>query len=155
MSDDVFLTADGEKGLREELDRLINIERIALAARLRDAIQMGDLSENADYKKAKEDQGFLEGRIQEVEYVLRNAKIINEDGVSRDKVSVGAKVTIQEDDDSPEVYHLVGASEADPRNGKISHVSPIGRALMDHRVGDAVDVSTPGGQIVFKILKIE
>ena len=155
MGDDVFLTAEGEKVLREELDRLINIERIALAARLRDAIQMGDLSENADYKKAKEDQGFLEGRIQEVEYILRNAIIINENVVNRDKVSIGALVTIQENEDAPEVYHLVGASEADPRNGKISHVSPIGSALMDHRVGDAVEVITPGGVIIFKILKIE
>jgi len=153
--DDVFLTAEGEKVLREELARLINVERIALAARLRDAIQMGDLSENADYKKAKEDQGFLEGRIQEVEYILRNATIIKDNITSRDKVSVGALVTIQEGEDSPEVYHLVGASEADPRNGKISHVSPIGKALMDHRVGDAVEVSTPGGVIIFKILKIE
>jgi transcription elongation factor GreA len=155
MGDDVFLTIEGEKGLRKELTRLINIERIALAARLRDAIQMGDLSENADYKKAKEDQGFLEGRIQEVEYILRNATIIKDNNTSRDKVSVGALVTIQEGEESPEVYHLVGASEADPRNGKISHVSPIGKALMEHRVGDAVEVSTPGGAIIFKILKIE
>ncbi|MFH2038009.1 MAG: transcription elongation factor GreA [Chloroflexota bacterium] len=155
MGDDVFLTAKGEKALREELARLIKIERIALAARLRDAIQMGDLSENADYKKAKEDQGFLEGRIQEVEYILQNATIINENAISRDKVTIGALVTIQENDDSPEVYHLVGASEADPRNGKISHVSPIGSALMEHRVGDTVEVITPGGVIVFKILKIE
>jgi transcription elongation factor GreA len=154
MGDEVFLTAEGEKDLRKELARLIKIERIALAARLRDAIQMGDLSENADYKKAKEDQGFLEGRIQEVEYILRSATIIDDSVVSRDKVSVGALVTIQEDEDSPEVYHLVGASEADPRNGKISHVSPIGRALLDHRVGDSVEVSTPGGVIIFKILKI-
>jgi len=155
MGEDVFLTAEGEKVLREELTRLINIERIALAARLRDAIQMGDLSENADYKKAKEDQGFLEGRIQEVEYILRNATIIIDNVTSRDKVTVGALITIQEGEDSPEVYHLVGASEADPRNGKISHVSPIGKALMDHRVGDTVEVSTPGGVIIFKILKIE
>lgn len=155
MGEDVFLTAEGEKVLREELTRLINIERIALAARLRDAIQMGDLSENADYKKAKEDQGFLEGRIQEVEYILRNATIIIDNVTSRDKVTVGALITIQEGEDSPEVFHLVGASEADPRNGKISHVSPIGKALMDHRVGDTVEVSTPGGVIIFKILKIE
>lgn len=155
MGDEVFLTVDGEKALREELDRLINIERIALAARLRDAIQMGDLSENADYKKAKEDQGFLEGRIQEVEYILRNATIIKDNVIGRDRVSMGALITIQEDNDTPEIYHLVGASEADPRNGKISHVSPIGKALMDHRVGDTVEVSTPGGVITFKILKIE
>lgn len=155
MSEEVFLTADGEKALRKELDRLINVERIALAARLRDAIQMGDLSENADYKKAKEDQGFLEGRIQEVEYLLRNSTIIKEHRSNRDKVGVGAVITIQEGDDSPEVYHLVGATEADPRNGKISNESPIGKALMDHKVGDRVEVSTPGGQIFFKILKIE
>ena len=155
MGDAVYLTAEGEKVLREELVRLINIERIALAVRLRDAIQMGDLSENADYKKAKEDQGFLEGRIQEVEYILRNAIIIKENVINRDKVSMGALVTIQENDDPPEVYHLVGASEADPQKGKISHLSPIGRALMDHRVGDAVEVDTPGGMILFKILKIE
>lgn len=154
MSEDVFLTAEGEKDLREELTRLINVERISLAARLRDAIQMGDLSENADYKKAKEDQGFLEGRIQEVEYILRNATIIKDNITSRDKVSVGALVTIQEGEDTPEEYHLVGASEADPRNGKISHVSPIGKALMDRRVGDKVEVKTPGGVIIFKILKI-
>jgi len=155
MGDEVFLTVNGEKVLREELERLINVERVALAARLRDAIQMGDLSENADYKKAKEDQGFLEGRIQEVEYILRNATIIKDNVTSKEVVSVGAKVTIQEGEDSPEVYHLVGASEADPRNGKISHVSPIGKALMDHKVGDAVEVSTPGGMTIFKILKIE
>jgi len=155
MGDVVYLTTEGEKVLREELARLINIERIALAARLRDAIQMGDLSENADYKKAKEDQGFLEGRVQEVEYILRNATIIKDNIASRDKVTIGALVTIQEGDDSPEIYHLVGAAEADPRNGKISHVSPIGKELMDHRVGDTVEVSTPGGQIIFKILKIE
>ena len=155
MGDAVYLTAEGEKVLREELVRLINIERIALAVRLRDAIQMGDLSENADYKKAKEDQGFLEGRIQEVEYILRNAIIIKENVISRDKVSMGALVTIQEIDDPPEVYHLVGASEADPQKGKISHLSPIGRALMDRQIGDAVEVDTPGGMILFKILKIE
>ncbi|HBG75247.1 MAG: transcription elongation factor GreA [Chloroflexi bacterium GWB2_49_20] len=155
MSNDVFLTADGEKELREELVRLTTIERTALAARLRDAIQMGDLSENADYKKAKEDQGFLEGRIQELEYILRNATIIDDKAISKEYVSIGAKITIQEDNDSPEVYHLVGASEADPRNGKISHASPIGRALMDRQVGDVVEVSTPGGVINLKILRIE
>lgn len=155
MGDDVFLTSDGEKELREELVRLTTVERIALAARLRDAIQMGDLSENADYKKAKEDQGFLEGRIQELEYIISNAIIIDDKAVSKEFVSIGAVVTIQEEDDSPEVYHLVGATEADPRNGKISQVSPIGRALMDRHVGDVVEVSTPGGVIYLKILKIE
>jgi transcription elongation factor GreA len=155
MSNEVFLTAEGEKELRKELKKLTTVDRQALAARLRDAIQMGDLSENADYKKAKEDQGFLEGRIQELEYILRNPSIIDDKAVTRDHVSIGNLVTIQEEEYSPEVYHLVGAAEADPRNGKISHESPIGRALMDHRVGDIVEAKTPGGILHFKIIKIE
>jgi transcription elongation factor GreA len=155
MNEDVLITAQGEKELRDELARLTKVERQALAFRLHDAIQMGDLSENADYKKAKEDQGFLEGRIQELEYILSNAKIIDDTSANKDIVTIGAHVTIQEGDQSPEVYHLVGATEADPRKGKISHESPIGRVLVDHRVGDVVEASTPGGVIRFKILKIE
>jgi transcription elongation factor GreA len=115
---------------------------------------MGDLSENADYHKAKEDQGFLEGRIQEIEYVLRNFVLI-EKNVNRDFVSVGNHVTIQEGDSPPEKYHVVGAKEADPRNGRISNESPIGRALMDHKIGDEVEADTPGGKIKLKIIKIE
>jgi len=155
MNDDVYLTSDGEKALREELKELTTTERNKLAVRLRDAIQMGDLSENADYKKAKEDQGFLEGRIQEIEYKLRNAIIINEDNIKVNAVGLGNKVKIQSDDDDPEEYLLVGASEADPRNGKISNDSPIGSALIGHKVGESIEVTTPGGKITFKILKIE
>jgi transcription elongation factor GreA len=155
MNEDVLITAQGEKELREELNRLTKIERQALAARLRDAIQMGDLSENADYKKAKEDQGFLEGRIQELEYIISNARIIDDKMLSKDIVSIGSHVTIQEEDYSPEVYHLVGATEADPRHGKISHESPIGKALVNHRMGEVVIASTPGGDIRLKILKID
>jgi transcription elongation factor GreA len=127
--------------------------REELSKRLRSASQMGDLSENADYHKAKEDQGFLEGRIQEIEAVLRNAIIIEK--TNSDVVAVGSHVTVQEEGFDPETYHLVGAKEADPRNGKISNESPIGRAVMDHKVGDVVEAETPGGKIKFKILKIE
>jgi len=154
MNDDVYLTSEGEKSLREELNILTTTDRNNLAARLRDAIQMGDLSENADYKKAKEDQGFLEGRILEIEYKLRNAIIINETDTNNIIVGLGNKVTIQYENDTPEVYLVVGASEADPRNGRISNVSPIGSALMDHKVGEMVDVTTPDGMMTFKILKI-
>jgi transcription elongation factor GreA len=115
---------------------------------------MGDLSENADYHKAKEDQAFLEGRVQELEYVLSKAIIKEDDGL-RDKVELGLKVTVQEDDFDPEVYSMVGAKEADSRNGKISYESPFGRALMGHKVGDEVEAETPGGKIRLKILKIE
>jgi transcription elongation factor GreA len=114
---------------------------------------MGDLSENADYNKAKEDQGFLEGRIQEVEAVLRTAIIIEK--THSDVVTVGSRVTVQEDNFDPETYYVVGAKEADPRKGKISNESPIGRALMDHKVGESVEAETPDGKITFKILKIE
>jgi transcription elongation factor GreA len=114
---------------------------------------MGDLSENADYHKAKEDQSFLEGRIQEIEAILRTATIVERS--KSDTVNVGSKVTIQEAGLDPETFYLVGAKEADPRNGKISNESPFGRALMDHKVGDAVEAETPSGTIKLKILKIE
>jgi transcription elongation factor GreA len=148
-----YLTQEGEKKLKAELAELTGPRREELALRLRSAIQMGDLSENADYHKAKEDQAFLEGRIQEIEAVLRMAIIIEKK--LSDVVAVGAHITVQEEDFDPETYYLVGAKEADPRNGKISNESPIGKALMDHKVGDVVEAETPGGKIKFKILKIE
>ena len=154
MPEPTYLTAEGLARLKTELQELTGPRRIELAARLRSAIQMGDLSENADYHKAKEDQAFLEGHIQELEYLVRNAVVI-EKNANRDTVGVGSHITIQEADYPAETYHMVGPKEADPRNGRISHESPIGRALLDRRVGDEVDVETPAGKVRFKILKIE
>ena len=154
MPEPAYLTAEGLAHIQEELKELTGPRRVELAARLRSAIQMGDLSENADYHKAKEDQGFLEGRIQELEYLIRHAVVI-EKNANKDTVSVGSHVTIQEGDDPAETYHMVGPKEADPRNGRISHESPSGRALMDHRLGEVVEVETPAGKTKFKILKIE
>jgi transcription elongation factor GreA len=148
-----FLTPEGEAKLKAELAELTGIRREELSQRLRSAIQMGDLSENADYHKAKEDQGFLEGRIQEIEAVLRTAVII--ENKHTDYVTVGSHVTVQEEDFDPETYYVVGAKEADPRNGKISNESPIGAALMNHKVGEVVQAETPGGKLKFKILKVE
>jgi transcription elongation factor GreA len=148
-----YLTQEGEQKLRAELAELTGPRREELSQRLRSAIQMGDLSENADYHKAKEDQGFLEGRIQEIESVLRTAVIIEK--TNGDVVTVGSHITVQEEDFDPETYYLVGAKEADPRNGRISNESPIGKALIDHKVGDVVEAETPGGKLKFKILKIE
>lgn len=150
-----YLTAEGAARLKAELEELKGPQREALARRLRDAIQMGDLSENADYHKAKEDQAFLEGRIQELEYILRNAEIVEAGDGPKEVVAIGARVTVQEEGFEPEVFLLVGAKEADPRAGKISNESPIGQALLDHRVGDIVEAETPGGRIRLKILKIE
>lgn len=148
-----YLTSEGEAKLRAELAELTGPRREELAKRLRSAIQMGDLSENADYHKAKEDQAFLEGRIQEIEAILRMATII--ENTQSDVVAVGSKVTIQEENFDPETFYLVGASEADPRNGKISNESPFGKALLNHKVGDVVEAQTPSGKVKLKILKIE
>lgn len=153
MSHQTYLTPEGEIKLKKELAELKGPRREELAQRLRSAIQMGDLSENADYHKAKEDQSFLEGRIQEIEAILRMAIIIEKS--QGDIVSVGSHVTVQEADFDPETFYVVGAKEADPRHGKISNESPIGSALMNHKVGDVVEADTPGGKIRFKILKVE
>lgn len=150
-----YLTAEGAAKLKQELDHLINTARVELAQRLRSAIQMGDLSENADYSAAKEEQAFLEGRIQELELTLRDAVIIDDLKTDKSIVNIGDSVTIQEEDYPEEVYFLVGPKEADPANGRISHESPIGMALLGHRVGDKVLVKTPNGQLSFIIRKIE
>ena len=154
MTQHHYLTPEGEAKLKAELEDLKGPRREELAQRLRSAIQMGDLSENADYHKAKEDQGFLEGRIQEIEAILRNSVLI-EKTTSTDVVTIGSYVTIQEEDFDPETYHIVGPTEADPRQGKISHESPIGTALMNKKVGQVAEAQAPGGKIKFKILKIE
>jgi transcription elongation factor GreA len=151
----IYLTAEGAAKITAELKDLKGPQREAISRRLRDAIQMGDLSENADYHKAKEDQGFLEGRIQELDYTLTNAIIVEQTSGPKYVVGVGVDVTVQEDGFDPETYHMVGAQEANPRLRKISNESPIGFALMDHRVGDVVEAATPGGKIKLKILKIE
>jgi len=148
------LTTEGAEQIRKELADLKGPQRNAIAARLRDAIQMGDLSENADYHKAKEDQSFLEGRVQELEYLL-NTAITVEGSPRKDVVFVGGRVTVQEGDDEPELFHIVGAQEADPRAGKISNDSPFGRALMNHKVGEVVEAQTPNGVIKLKIISIE
>ena len=152
MTQPHYLTPEGEAKLRAELNELKGPKREDLSKRLRSAIQMGDLSENADYHKAKEDQAFLEGRIQELEAILRNAVTIEK--TLTGAVSIGSHVTIQEDGQGPETYHLVGPAEADPRRGKISHESPIGRAIMDKKAGDVAEAETPGGRIKFTIIKI-
>jgi transcription elongation factor GreA len=149
----IYLTPEGEKKLKAEHAELTGPRREELAKRLRSAIQMGDLSENADYHKAKEDQAFLEGRIQEIEAILRTATIIEKK--HGDTVTVGSKVTIQEGNYDPETYSVVGASEADPRKGNISNESPFGKALLGHRLGDVVEADAPGGKTKIKILKIE
>lgn len=150
-----YLTIEGEQELRKELEHLTGTVRLEIARRLKAAIEMGDLSENAEYIATKEEQGFIEGRIQEIEYILRNVEIIDEGNGGYDEVRLGAKITIQEEDFPEELYHLVGSKEADPGNGKISNESPIGQALLGKKVGDDIKVETPGGTLEFTIVKIE
>lgn len=155
MNDLHYLTPEGKEKLQKELHQLKTQGREDLAKRLKSAISMGDLSENADYHKAKEDQGFLEGRVQEIEHILHNHEVIDTN-MQFDLVSIGAKVTIQEGEDPPETYYLVGRKEANPREGKISHESPIGKALLGHQIGDEVDVVLPDKETIkLKILAIE
>jgi transcription elongation factor GreA len=149
-----FLTADGAAKLRQELVYLKGEKREDISRRLRIAIQQGDLSENADYIGTKEEQGFVEGRILELEQILRDAVIIQE-GNRKDYVDIGARVTIQEEDYDPETYHMVGPNEANPREGRISHESPIGQALMGKKVNDTVTAKVPSGVIRVKIVGIE
>ena len=155
MSEVHYLTAEGAERLRNELSYLKGPARDQLAQRLRAAIQQGDLSENADYISAKEDQAFLEGRIIELTQILSNVQIIDEMKQRKGVVDIGSHVTIQEEEFDPETYHIVGTKEADPTNERISHESPIGKALLGHKVGDIVAAETPNGTLRFKILKIE
>ncbi len=155
MTDGSYLTSEGAEDLRRELDELVNVKRIELAKKLKAAVAEGDLKENADYHDAKEQQAFLEGRIQYLENILRSSKIIENTGKT-DEVRLGSVVTIvEEGSHEEEVYSIVGAAEANPREGKISHESPIGAALLGHRKGDKVRAKTPGGDMIFKIKSIK
>jgi len=151
----VYVTPEGLERLKAELDELINVRRVALAQRLSVAIKQGDLSENADYITAKEEQGFLEGRIRELEAALRYAVVIEEPTRTDGRATLGSLVTVVEEGyDDEETYHIVGPLEADPTKGKISHESPLGEALMGRVVGDKVMVQAPAGAIEFRIVKV-
>ncbi len=155
MTEGSYLTPEGAEELRRELDELVNVKRVELAKKLKAAVAEGDLKENADYHDAKEQQAFLEGRIQYLENILRSSKIIENTGKT-DEVRIGSMVTIVEEGvGEEEVYTIVGAAEANPREGKISHESPIGAALLGHRKGEKVRAQTPGGHVIFKIKSIK
>src|SRR5512136_1318145 len=135
-----FLTKQGYQKLQDELEYLRTVKRHEVAERLHEAMEGGELIEDAEYEAAKNEQAFIEGRIQELTTILANARIIEETNSKKDIVQIAAKVTIQEGNNDPEVYTIVGPAEANPREGRISHESPLGRALLDHRAGDLVTV---------------
>lgn len=151
-----FLTKEGYQKLQEELDYLRSVKRQEVANRLHEALEGGELIENAEYEAAKNEQAFVEGRIQELDMLLASAKLIEENGTKKksDGIQLGSKVQIKEGNYEPETFTIVGAAEANPREGKISHESPIGKAIIGHKVGDTVKVETPGGTYNVKILKI-
>jgi transcription elongation factor GreA len=149
-----YLTLEGKLKLEAELEDLKTNKRRELAERLNFAIKQGDLSENADYITAKEEQAFLEGRIRTVENMLRHVTIIEEQ--SGGEVRLGSRVKVLEAGiDEDELFSIVGAAEANPLEGKISNESPLGKALLGKHIGDEVEVEAPNGRIKFKIVEIE
>ncbi|MBO9344793.1 MAG: transcription elongation factor GreA [Chloroflexi bacterium] len=154
-SEKIYLTREGAQKLRDELAYLRDVKRPELAERLRFAIQQGDLSENADYTAAKEEQGFLEGRILALERMLADCIILDDDVQESGEVRLGSRVTVIEDGfEDEETFQIVGPAEADPMNGKISNLSPLGQALLGKRAGAKVRVVTPAGVTVFKIVAV-
>lgn len=150
-----YITPEGKAEMEQELFRLKEFDRPALAEKLREAVAMGDLKENADYHDTREKMSLLEGRIQRLETIIRDAEVVENTGPS-DEVRIGSIVTIREEgQDDDEVYTIVGQAEANPREGKISQKSPIGAALLNRRKGDKVKVETPNGKVTFRIRKIE
>ncbi len=152
----VYLTKEGLEELKNELDDLINVKRPANIQAIKEARALGDLSENADYDSARDEQAQLEGRIKKIEQMLENYVIIEE--VSKDKVDLGSTVVIKymdEDDDEEDEYKIVGSQEADPFASKISNESPIAKALLNRKVGDIVTVESPNGSYQVQITEIK
>ncbi len=150
----VYLTQEGLDDLKKELDELINVKRPENIQAIKEARSLGDLSENAEYDAARNEQAVIEARIKQLEKMLENVSIIKE--VSNDKVSIGNTVAIKYvDDDDEEEYKIVGSQEADPFESKISNESPIAQALFDHKVGDVVTVESPNGSYEIEIIEIK
>lgn len=151
-----YLTPAGLQKVKQELEYLKTTRRREVANMIAEAKAEGDISENAGYDEAKTQQGFVEGRIRELENVIKNAKVIEEENGNKGSVALGRTVVVQEEDtDFEEKYAIVGSLEADPGNGRISNECPMGKALMGKKKGDKVTVDTPGGEIVFKVVRVE
>ena len=150
----VYVTAEGLKKLEEELETLRTTKRAEVAQRLHEAMEGGELIENAEYEAAKNEQAFVEGRILEIEHMLAVAKVI-EPGAPSDVVRIGSTVVVQENGQKPEEYKIVGAAEANPKEGLISNESPLGKSLIDHRAGDELEVKAPAGTLRFRVVKVK
>lgn len=158
MDDQTLVTKEGLKKLQDELDELKGSKRKEVATRLKEAISYGDLSENSEYQEAKTEQAFIEGRILELEQMIKNAKIISDKkATTKGKdIQIGTTVTVRNktDNDDPIAYTIVGSTEADPLEQKISNESPVGKALLGKKKGDVVDLQTPAGSYKYEVLKV-
>ena len=151
-----LLTYEGLKKLEDELQDLKVVQRKAIAQKIKEAREQGDLSENAEYDAAKGEQRDVAARIEQIEKILKNAEVVVEDEVDLDKISVGCVVKVLDVEfDEEEEFKLVGSSEANSLNGKISNESPVGKALIGARVGDTIQVETQAGTIEYKVLEIQ
>ena len=156
MSEEFLTTQEGYDKVVAEHEELVSVKRAEVAARIKEAISYGDISENAEYDSAKNEQAELEERIHELEEILRKAKIVQEDDIKGDTVNIGLKVTVKDlDTGDKEVFSIVGATESDPFNGKISTDSSVGKALIGKKKNEVVAVEIPDGIINYKIMKIE
>lgn len=152
---DVFLTPEGLEKLENELDDLKSVKRREVADRIKQALAFGDISENSEYDQAKNEQAKLEERIVKLENILRNAKLIDEDEITTDVVSIGSKVIVLDIEYAEKMeYTIVGSAEADPYSGRISNESPVGSSLLGRKLNDIVDVQVPDGIIKYEILSI-
>lgn len=155
MNKEVVMTYAGLRAVEEELENLKTVKRKEVAEKIKVARGYGDLSENSEYDEAKNEQGFVESRIAELEKMLKHARVIDESELSDDVVSVGSHVTIKDEDGEVEEYDIVGSTEADPMNGKISDESPVGAALIGHQTGEHVEIVLPNGvTVVYEIMAI-
>ncbi|MEK6223172.1 MAG: transcription elongation factor GreA [Chloroflexota bacterium] len=152
-----FLTKKGFKKLEEELENLLTAKRKEVAERLAEAAEnsLGEFVEDPEFEAAKNEQSFVEGRIRELEVLLANAQVISKRRNKNGTIEVGSKVTIKEGRLKPEEYMIVGAVEANPRDGKISHESPLGQALLGQKEGDKVDVDAPSGSFAVKVVEVK
>lgn len=152
---EVILTDEGLKKLEDELDELKTVKRKEIAEKIKVALSFGDLSENSEYDEAKNEQAMVEARIASIEETLKNATVIKDSDIDTNKVFVGTNVKLLDIEFDEEcTYKIVGSNEADPAEGKISDESPVGKGLLGHRVGEAVEIETPGGNVKYKILEI-
>ena len=155
MAKQTIITDEGLRRLEEELEELKTIKRKEIAEKIKVALSFGDLSENSEYDEAKNEQAIIEGRIAEIENQLKNVQVLDESELSNETVHVGSKIRIREvGSGEEETYKIVGSTEADPMNGRISDESPVGKAMLNHSVGDVVEVEIPSGTVNYELVEI-